>query len=171
MLRRLRLVIADAAQVSPGRWTSVPLPPGTAPIPRGMVRRFHVSPAENIPTIEREGLTMEHAKGIEGPLAIYSWTTVKDAVEYGGLGRQACIVEFWDDPRHYDANPVATTTDVPPSRIVAIHQGWHEFYRGFASGRLDGSAQQRARTMPDIPENAKFKRAIDQFDQDRARAA
>src|SRR6266576_3969474 len=51
---------------------SLPLPPGTAPIPPGNVRLYHQTSEENLAAIERNGLSLANARGIEGPKAIYA---------------------------------------------------------------------------------------------------
>ncbi len=104
-----------------------PSKPGTKPIPEGHMRRFHVTPTKNIPSIRKHGLTMDHAQGTEGPRAIYSHTSFKDAQQYGS-GEHASIVEFHHHPDHYKAHPYATTEHVKPEHILAIHHHWHEVY-------------------------------------------
>ncbi len=116
----------NAGQFGPGGGRSPPGRPGTAKIPAGRLRRFHVTDPRNEESIRSGGLKYANAKGVEGPKAIYSWDNPRDAQSYAG--QHGSIVEFHDDPKHYESNPTGTTTNVPPENIVAIHQPWHEQY-------------------------------------------
>lgn len=113
-----------------GRGSGVPKAPGTEPIPAGMMRRFHVTGLSNIDSIREKGLTMQAAKGIEGPRAVYSWPDLKSAEQYGA--NVNALVEFWTHPSDFDSNPVATLNPVKPEQIVAIHEPWHRTYRYIA---------------------------------------
>lgn len=106
------------------RSNSVPSEPGTAPIPNGTVRRFHCTMAS--PDIIRsQGLLQSSARGIEGPKAIYSWPTYKDAK---GYSRTANIVEFYTDPKRLEG-PYAQYGDIKPNEIIGIHEPWHDRFR------------------------------------------
>jgi hypothetical protein len=121
----------------------IPPPPGTAPIPAGQMRRFHVTDPTDVASVKQVGLTMQHAKGIEGPRAIYSWTNAKDAKQYaGGSG---AIVEFHHDPKNYDAHPYATTTEVAPDNIIGIHLPWHHNYHYVKQHNVPFKNVERAR--------------------------
>jgi hypothetical protein len=107
-------------------FNAVPPEPNTAPIPRGTVRRFHVTIPANIPEIRREGLVIRRARGVEGPRAIYSWPTYREAENYGV---DSPIVEFWMPADAYKDNPYATYAETPPDQIIGIHEEWHKIYK------------------------------------------
>jgi len=121
----LRLAKAPRRFASGGE--VVPKKMGTSPIPKGMVRRFHVTGSQNIDDIKKNGLTMQRARGIDGPKAIYSWSDEDSARSYAGP--YGSIVEFYDHPENYDSHRFARLGDVPKDQILAIHEPWHERYR------------------------------------------
>lgn len=100
--------------------------PGSLPIPEGRIRRFHVTHPKNVSDIAKHGISMEHAKGIEGPKAIYSWNNFKDAQDYAG--NHGSIIEFHHDPKSYQDHPYATRAPINSTDILAIHQPWHHHY-------------------------------------------
>lgn len=111
---------------------SVQPEPGTATIPSGMVRRFHVTQAAP-EVIRSQGLLQSAAKGIEGPKAIYSWPEYGDAKSYA-KGR-APIVEFYTDPKKL-AGPYHQFGDIPANQIIAIHESWHDKFRYAIEGKI-----------------------------------
>lgn len=109
-------------------------------MPEGAIRRFHVTSASRLPGIIEHGLTMENARGIEGPRGIYSWATFMDADSYGA-GPEKAVIEFHDDPLNYRWHPYASTKDVSPVNILAVHLPWHDICRyvkdALAGGDMD----------------------------------
>lgn len=105
---------------------TLPPAPGTAPIPPGNVRLFHQTSEENLATIERNGLSIANARGIEGPKAIYA-----DEKGFYGSPSKVPTVEFsvakdrWDAP-FVRADSVKDSGKVAPSDIIATHYPWHD---------------------------------------------
>jgi hypothetical protein len=135
------------------------IPPrmGSAAIPQGQMRRFHVTDPSDVASVKSEGLTMRHAKGYEGPKAIYSWTNAKDAEQYaGGSG---AIVEFHHEPKNYDAHPFATTTEVPTGNIIGIHLPWHHKYHDVKERNIPFKNVERAKNAyPELYQQLKAER-------------
>ena len=98
---------------------TLPHPPGSALIRPGYVRLYHQTDERSLQSIEQHGLTISHAKGIEGPRAIYA----SETGFYGKPGSRPTL-EFqvpknkWDDP--------FVLQDVPPENIIAAHYPWHD---------------------------------------------
>jgi hypothetical protein len=138
----------------------VPEPPGSAPIPAGMVRRFHCTSPKNVESIRSEGMTFSrHMRGIEGPKAIYSWPTWEQARSYGGPNY--AIVEFWHPEKAYESNPYATLDAVTSKNILAIHESWHEEYRRF---KEDGpESVLEVMEWNDLDKFPNYKRAVEQL--------
>lgn len=155
----LRLAKAPRRFASGGE--VVPKKMGTSPIPKGMVRRFHVTGSQNIDDIKKNGLTMQKARGIEGPKAIYSWPDEDGARSYAGPS--GAIVEFYDHPKNYDSHPYARLGDVPKDQILAIHEPWHESYR-YALENNVPSKELRDAGGPD------YEKAADALDKSRGYA-
>ena len=141
--RALQLLQRDGPPDEPrdesGKWTDgggdggssesgfmeLPPKPGTASIPEGHVRLYHQTTEEKLETIRQNGITVESAKGIEGPKAVY-------ADEKGFYGDPAHVpsVEFHVPKERWDPPFVRTDSDldngrVAPENIVAIHYPWH----------------------------------------------
>lgn len=140
----------------------VPAEPGSLPIPEGTVRRFHVTRA-SAGTIRREGLRMAAAKGIEGPRAIYGWSTHTDALNYGG--RQQPVVEYYITKAEADYHPVAVLRDIPPAHIVAVHEPWHDMYRravqdGYEPEVFDGIDLEHSRVAAALRRRARATRRL-----------
>lgn len=100
----------------------LPAEPGTTPIRDGYVRLYHQTNEANLKSIEKTGLLLEHAKGIEGPRAVY-------ASETGFYGKPDKVptLEFqvpkamWSDP--------FVLQDVGVEDIIAAHYPWQFFAR------------------------------------------
>lgn len=98
--------------------TRIPAEPGTTPVRAGYVRLYHQTDEDSLASIEKTGLRIEHAKGIEGPRAVYASRTGF----YGKPGTRPTL-EFqvpeseWDDP--------FVLSDVTPNEIIAAHYPWH----------------------------------------------
>lgn len=101
---------------------TLPREPGVVRIPSGTVRLYHQTSAASLELITMAGLSLHHAKGIEGPKAIY-------ASETGFYGKPGNIptLEFfvelsqWDDP--------FVLEEVPVSQMIAAHYPWHSLAR------------------------------------------
>jgi hypothetical protein len=98
---------------------TLPAEPGSILIPHGTVRLYHQTSDEALHKIARHGLTAAHAKGIEGPKAIY-------ASEKGFYGKPGDVptLEFYVDKKHWDSPFVMQ--DVPTSQMIAAHLPWHD---------------------------------------------
>ena len=105
----------------------LPAEPGTTPIPDGHIRLYHRTSISNMKSIANSGLSIDHAKGYEGPKAIY-------ADPKGFYGKPGDI----DDSRvdvefHVPINKFKGTIvhmdEVPKENIIAIHQNWHNTAR------------------------------------------
>jgi len=102
----------------PIEFQKIPKEPGSEPIPKGTVRLYHQTEAKFLPFIAKDGLSIKHAKGIEGPKAIYASTT-----GFYGSPDKVPTVEFfvpidkWDSP--------FVLMDVPLENIIALHLQWH----------------------------------------------
>jgi hypothetical protein len=97
---------------------SIPPEPGTAPIPSGTVRLYHQTTEQALHSIAKHGLTLDNARGIEGPKAIY-------ASEKGFYGspEEVPTLEFYVDQSKWDSPFVLQ--DVMPDQMIAIHLPWH----------------------------------------------
>ena len=104
---------------SESTFKEIPAAPGTTPIKPGNIRLYHQTTPANLKQIEDEGgIFLKHARGIEGPKAIY-------ADEYGFYGDpdKRPSVEFqvpgdkWRVP--------FVLRDVYPEDIIAFHYPWH----------------------------------------------
>lgn len=103
----------------------LPPEPGTAPIPPGHVRLYHQTTEANLRSIEQHGLLYSHAKGIEGPRAIYACE-----IPFYGNPTQTPTLEF-HVPRDKEwwTTPCYVMQDVPVSNIIAAHYPWHSHAR------------------------------------------
>jgi DNA topoisomerase IB len=124
--------VTGEARDEHGRWTeadNIPAEPGSTPIKPGYVRLYHQTSEENLKSILRSGLDIEHAKGIEGPRAVY-------ASESGFYGKPDSrpTIEFqvpkekWSDP--------FVLQDVAPADIIAGHLPWHHQARYMEANNL-----------------------------------
>lgn len=114
----LRAVKAAGGSVGMGD-DEVPQAPGQSPIPEDHVRLYHQTSVENIPSIMQGGLMFAHAKGYEGPKAIYA-----DEKGFYGKPGQVPTIEFsvHKDRWRY---PPFVQGDVDPKSIIAAHLPWH----------------------------------------------
>src|SRR6516164_279929 len=126
----------------------LPPEPGTSPVPSGHVRLFHYTDPENLPSIRREGLKRSKAHGATYGEPSMVWATagvpkdiVKPNVEfhadpayhkeldigeyYGQGGTLQQHIEHLEQAR----SNVTMRGDVPPSRILAIHEPWQSHVR------------------------------------------
>lgn len=97
---------------------SLPNPPGTTPIPPGTVRLYHQTSEDALKSIVRSGLTLKHARGIEGPYGIYASKTGF----YGAPGTRPTL-EFWVNETKFQ-DPFVLE-DVPVEQMIAAHLPWH----------------------------------------------
>ena len=97
----------------------LPSEPGSEPIKSGFVRLYHQTSEEALNSIKQNGLQLAHAKGIEGPRAIYAGET-----PFYGKATSRPTLEFqvpktwWDSP--------FVLHDVTPEYFIAIHLPWHK---------------------------------------------
>jgi len=98
--------------------SKIPNEPGTEPIPPGTVRLYHQTGEDELRSIVQTGLNISHARGIEGPRAIYA----SETGFYGKPGTRPTI-EFYVDQDKWD-DPFVLQ-DVPPDQIIAGHLPWH----------------------------------------------
>lgn len=112
------MTYADGGAVGMGD-DEVPQAPGQSPIPEDHVRLYHQTSVENIPSIMQSGLMFAHAKGYEGPKAIYA-----DEKGFYGKPGQVPTIEFsvHKDRWRY---PPFVQGDVDPKSIIAAHLPWH----------------------------------------------
>ena len=112
------MTYADGGAVGMGD-DEVPQAPGQSPIPEDHVRLYHQTSVENIPSIMQGGLMFAHAKGYEGPKAIYA-----DEKGFYGKPGQVPTIEFsvHKDRWRY---PPFVQGDVDPKSIIAAHLPWH----------------------------------------------
>jgi len=109
--------VLESTEVS-GASGTLPPEPGTVDIPVGTVRLYHQSKPDNLEKIAKTGLSIAHARGIEGPRAIYA----SERGFYGEPGRVPTL-EFYVDRNKWD-DPFVLE-DVPPEQMIAIHLPWH----------------------------------------------
>ena len=101
---------------------TVPPPHGTTPIPTGYVRLYHQTTEENLASIIKYGLNIEHARGIEGPRAVYASRT-----GFYGDPESRPTLEFMV-PVNKFRDPFVLQ-DVPPDLMIAAHLPWHKTAR------------------------------------------
>ena len=112
---RKYITLIEAANLS---LDTVPPPPGTTPIPDGYVRLYHQTTEENLASIIKHGLNIEHARGIEGPRAVYASKT-----GFYGDPESRPTLEFMVPTDKFD-DPFVLQ-DVPPDLMIAAHLPWH----------------------------------------------
>jgi hypothetical protein len=108
-------------------YTHLPDEPGTVPIPVGYIRLYHRTSINNMKSITKNGLSINNAKGYEGPKAIYA-----DPKGFygkpGDVGDEKVDVEF-SVPKDKFRGTIVHMDEVPPENIIAIHQNWHNTAR------------------------------------------
>lgn len=108
-------------------YTHLPDEPGTVPIPDGHIRLYHRTSINNMKSITKSGLSINHAKGYEGPKAIYA-----DPKGFYGkpgyVGDEKVDVEF-HVPKDKFKGTIVQIHEVPKENIIAIHQNWHNTAR------------------------------------------
>ncbi len=120
---------------------SVPVAPGSTPIPPGMVRGYHYT--GNLNAVLQSGLSTQHARGSTygEPNAIWFSTRMpgsfKDYLEVHlradevGMAvidkrsTQADLDRFNQSGHDF----VAKLAEIPPSRFVTHHRPWHQKFR------------------------------------------
>ena len=100
----------------------LPAEAGSTPLKEGHVRLYHQTDENNLRKIEREGLLLKHAKGIEGPRAIYAGET-----PFYGKAAERPTLEFQVPKEHWQSPFVLR--DVAPKDIIAAHYPWHRHAR------------------------------------------
>jgi len=100
----------------------IPAEAGSTPVKEGHVRLYHQTDGDNLRKIEKEGLLLKHAKGIEGPRAIYAGET-----PFYGSAKSRPTLEFQVPKEHWQSPFVLH--DVAPKDIIAAHYPWHSHAR------------------------------------------
>ena len=108
-------------------YSYLPPEPGKSDIPDGHIRLYHRTNSSNMKSIAKHGLSIDHAKGYEGPKAIYA-----DPKGFygkpGDLNDHEIDVEF-HVPKDKFHGTIVSMDHVPTKNIVAIHQNWHSTAR------------------------------------------
>jgi len=126
--------------------------PGATPIPEGHVRLWHYTSPGNVESIKEHGLSTQHARGETYGEPNQVWAAVAHRPSEDML-RNKSFIEFHADPHrelnvgqvhvpqeHERFKPavehmygygshVTMRGDVHPSRILAVHEPWHETVR------------------------------------------
>ena len=108
---------------------SIPDAPGTTPVKDGYVRLYHQTSEDNLGQIEKNGLLLKHARGIEGPRAIYAGETpfYREADSHPTL-------EFQVPKKHWQSPFVLQ--DVMPEDFIAAHYPGHRDARYLEENNL-----------------------------------
>lgn len=105
--------------------SKLPKEPGTAPIPEGHVRLYHQTREENLDNIEKEGIKMSKARGIEGPSGIWHHKS-----GFYGKPTDEPTVEFSiPEKEHKELYGGPLKRDIKPHEIIGIHRPWHKHAR------------------------------------------
>ena len=118
-LGSLSVAKADGGEVEAD---SIPAAPGTTPIKEGHVRLYHQTDGDSLREIEKHGLLLKHAKGIEGPRAIYAGET-----PFYGDALHRPTLEFQVPKDQWQ--PPFVLRDVKPEDFIAAHYPWHKHAR------------------------------------------
>jgi hypothetical protein len=110
---------SGSGESSPKSKPSLPPEPGTAPVKEGYVRLYHQTGPENFESIKETGINIEHAKGIEGPRAVYAGET-----PFYGKADSRYTIEFQVPKEDWDAPFVLR--DVKPEDFLGAHEPWHK---------------------------------------------
>ncbi len=106
----------------------LPPEPGTAPVPEGHVRLYHQTGEHNLPSIEKEGIKLSSAKGIEGPKGIWA-SEPKDGKGFYGHPKDEPTVEFSVPEEEWKKSHPSLQRDIQPHEIIGIHYPWHDAVR------------------------------------------
>ncbi len=120
---------ADGPKVRPGG-KSLPNEPGTTPIPDGHVRLYHQTSEDNLDSIEKHGIRMSSAKGIEGPKGIYS-----DPHGFYGSPFEKPSVEFSVPKEEWEKATPSLQRDIKPHEIIGVHRPWHNIARSLIADK------------------------------------
>ena len=124
-LDAMRLALLNVPKMAKGgevEAESIPAAPGTTPIKEGHVRLYHQTDGDNLQEIEKHGLLLKHAKGIEGPRAIYAGET-----PFYGKATHTPTLEFQVPKDQWQ--PPFVLRDVKPEDFIAAHYPWHRHAR------------------------------------------
>lgn len=130
--------------------------PGTAPIPEGHIRLFHFTSPKRLESIRTQGLTnpSENTHGHSADIGlnsapnstwVYSDLNLKEPPGWT-IGRP--YLEFSAPPDDMGphnavskegtaARTLKPGVDIPPERIIAVHEPWHEMVRHSSNGVID----------------------------------
>lgn len=125
----------------------VPAEPGTKPVPTGTIRFYHYTNAGEaaLRSIAQHGIKVSESKGHTYGEPNVVWASTerprdgKWFVEFWAKPDEPCIGEPWNTPKGgwTEANlrdweskrsNVAFCMDIPPSRIIGVHEPWHSVY-------------------------------------------
>jgi hypothetical protein len=114
----------------------IPVDPGSAVVPEGHVRLWHYTGTENLPSIQEHGLSTRFAKGETYGEPNMVWASA-GTPKHGDFYSHN-YVEFHAHPSELDigrdrtpeslqsyGSHVTMARDVPPERILGIHEPWH----------------------------------------------
>lgn len=107
----------------------LPPKPGTAPIPEGHVRLYHQTVESSLPTIEKEGIKLSKARGIEGPKGIWASKPNKNGEGFYGHPKNEPTVEFSVPEEEWKKSFPALQRDIEPHEIIGVHYPWHNIVR------------------------------------------
>lgn len=105
----------------------VPAEPGSTPTPEGKIKLYHQTSERNLGSIRKQGIKLSHAKGYEGPKAIYASPPDSKNRGFYGAAHDTPTAEFHVDKDEYHA-PFVHKDEVPAKDIIA-HKRWHATVR------------------------------------------
>jgi hypothetical protein len=108
------------------RW-EVPAEPGSTPTPKGKIKLYHQTSPQNLNSIRKQGIKLSHAKGYEGPKAIYASPPDSKNRGFYGPAHSTPTAEFHVDKDDYKT-PFVHKDEVPAKDITA-HKEWHATVR------------------------------------------
>jgi hypothetical protein len=132
----------------------LPNEPGTVKIPNGHIRLYHQTREENIEQIKKNGIDIQHAKGIEGPKAIYA-----DESGFYGNPKDTYSIEFSVPKENFSSPFVIGYSVIKPENFIAIHEPWHQHARYFINNNLIEEVKNGEYDY--VAKNKNYKKAID----------
>ncbi len=153
---------------------TAPIPPGSLPIPEGSLRVYHYTEPSSLESVRQKGLLRANALGHTYGEPDLVWASAakpgrhKHFVEFyvfpnelgiGGEHRQDKFTPEQIKAREGYGSDVTLLGDLPPERILAVHEPWHNtFYYlterpDMIEGVLRGDHDQI--TADDFPDEAR----------------
>lgn len=135
-----------------GALKQIPKPHGTVPVKEGNTRLYHQTYPEKFGAITKEGLSIDAARGIEGPKRIYASET-----PFYGDPRDMHTIEFQVPKTDFDSpfTAGARRNKVPTEDFIAAHEPWHARARYW----MDSEPEHVQRVLSDI-DNPKYMESI-----------